>query len=832
MILEKQTAHVERSKPFDIIETEFSGGEITIGNSAAVITMLRDGIYRNRIQVICQEIISNARDSHRAAGRENLPFTVTVPSPSYPYLRVRDFGVSMSPQEIDHVLIRMGNTTKAETDSQNGGFGIGAKSPLSYVDSFSFITFLPDEHGQMWRREYMIYIAETMAGRIDLVKPPEPCADARGVEVLIPVKPCDFHLFKKYTLRAVSYWAKAPLVFELDDGLNKKRVEVKSPIKGKSGYRKNNFFIPRETKDKMAMAILDGMPYEIPYEIITDYFTPEERKELEWIFDRGTCLFFATGELDPSPNREFLKLNHKTVAAISNRLKRAYKYLVSQIFKEAERKTLTEAAKHLLSAARDYPIDVSEYSRGGVKIFKPKLDLSGYLSGDVVSDTLGKYTSPGPFTPADIQKCTWLTFRDDIKEPDLCWIILNDTRGQITQQKKEAIRVKVARYYHSFHKGGPEHARIVGFSKDYTRTSGEGVQATRDKLLAMVPKSHLPYVVFLSDICPREKKDRSSGGSVRIKGVAQGYVRKARIAYREISMLSVAGPWHSAVEKVNIKIKKSYTKDVETSVESLSPCMALVPTLRGEIDVSKIKEICQREGYSDPAGGKLLNILNFFLFNFNRLYPNSQIGFTPARFYDRLPRSKTIAPFLQDTCQRVFNYVKDTFMHRSVVSGSSVDHLSLAGFILRIAVVALERGEYPKQFNATSEHKGRTVWDNIAVHASLLSQGALSAETLVALPEAPEEPLQGVDGLHFFIESSSFDGTDLARKAGECSLKVDQFEEALHERYKRLTPFTRECIRQMNKTVSLWMPTPYFIPPDSAQRAVAFTQILLKTLKI
>lgn len=100
--------------------------------------------YSNPIGSIVREITSNCFDSHIEAGidkpvkiiwRDEDRLSGTPSSISF-----IDEGIGMSEERVENVYCKFFTSTKRETNSQIGGFGIGAKTPLSYVDMFSVIT--------------------------------------------------------------------------------------------------------------------------------------------------------------------------------------------------------------------------------------------------------------------------------------------------------------------------------------------------------------------------------------------------------------------------------------------------------------------------------------------------------------------------------------------------------------------------------------------------------------------------------------------------------------------------------------------------------------------
>jgi len=89
-------------------------------------------LYAYPIRTLVQEYICNGRDAMREAGTwGKLPIEITVPNSLDPVFKVRDFGVGISPDRMENIFVNYGSSTKRNTNTQTGGFGIGAKSASS-----------------------------------------------------------------------------------------------------------------------------------------------------------------------------------------------------------------------------------------------------------------------------------------------------------------------------------------------------------------------------------------------------------------------------------------------------------------------------------------------------------------------------------------------------------------------------------------------------------------------------------------------------------------------------------------------------------------------------
>lgn len=114
--------------------------DVTIDSNAMnfIVDRLTD-MYEDKVGSIVRELLSNAIDSTRKANT-NEPIEIHFPSLSDDgenlYFIVEDKGLGMDYDTIKNVYTKYGNSTKREDLTQIGAFGLGAKVPLCYTNSF------------------------------------------------------------------------------------------------------------------------------------------------------------------------------------------------------------------------------------------------------------------------------------------------------------------------------------------------------------------------------------------------------------------------------------------------------------------------------------------------------------------------------------------------------------------------------------------------------------------------------------------------------------------------------------------------------------------------
>jgi hypothetical protein len=158
-------------------------------NGKAFRTLI-DGLYSNKVRAVTRELSSNAYDAQIEAGNTDVPFEVHLPTHLDPTFRVRDFGVSLSHEDVMTLYTTIFRSTKESTNEQTGQLGLGSKSPFAYTDTFSVIAYKDGE-----RRVYIAYLETDGVPCITHVTT-EPSNDPQGLEVSFPAKREDMGRFQ------------------------------------------------------------------------------------------------------------------------------------------------------------------------------------------------------------------------------------------------------------------------------------------------------------------------------------------------------------------------------------------------------------------------------------------------------------------------------------------------------------------------------------------------------------------------------------------------------------------------------------------------------------
>ena len=152
-------AEVESSDVFESLDFKFNEDAMSL-----MFKSFTDSLYSNKIGSIVREIVSNAADANQE-NNSTKPVEIHLESllTDSLELTVKDYGKGLSPDLIKNTYTQYFASTKRNTNEQIGGWGIGAKTPLSYAKSFYLITHHEDK-----KYKYLVSRGE-VAPQINLI---------------------------------------------------------------------------------------------------------------------------------------------------------------------------------------------------------------------------------------------------------------------------------------------------------------------------------------------------------------------------------------------------------------------------------------------------------------------------------------------------------------------------------------------------------------------------------------------------------------------------------------------------------------------------------------
>lgn len=169
-----------------------SSKEFSIKNSSKMFNMIISGLYSDKPQSITREIWSNAYDAHCMVGKQDVPFVVSLPNSLMPTFVCRDFGPGIHHDDMEGFYTVLGHSTKEDTNTAVGKWGVGRMSPMSYTDTFSVTSY----HKGMVAH-YSVQLGADGAPALHTMSEPTPTTEPDGLEVSFPVQRKDLQLFER-----------------------------------------------------------------------------------------------------------------------------------------------------------------------------------------------------------------------------------------------------------------------------------------------------------------------------------------------------------------------------------------------------------------------------------------------------------------------------------------------------------------------------------------------------------------------------------------------------------------------------------------------------------
>jgi hypothetical protein len=287
------------------VDTDIESLKSTISteNMGFMFNILSKSYYSRKIESIVREITSNCYDSHIEAGvtdpviirfdedRENDTFNIVF----------KDVGIGLSPNRILNVYQSWFTSTKRESNSYIGAFGLGSKSPFSYADSFNirtvhnnvlyeYIYLLTDSYPELISihgYDDVVVEDENEEGEfiISTKKIPKGIQiyERNGTEIIIGLhKKSDKSLFLDAIRTELSYFDN---VYVYDNSINNNYTI----------YNRNTFMYRPNGYSKELHIVLGKVSYPLDWKVL-------DREAIELPFG----IKFEIGELQVTPNRENL----------------------------------------------------------------------------------------------------------------------------------------------------------------------------------------------------------------------------------------------------------------------------------------------------------------------------------------------------------------------------------------------------------------------------------------------------------------------------------------------------------------------------------------------
>lgn len=297
----------------------FETNSFGISLNGHTFKILSDGLYSNKIRAVVRETCCNAEDGRVRAGSFK-PCEVHLPNSFEPWFSVRDFGCSMTHEQVMKRYTTYFHSDKTHDNSEIGGFGLGCKSPFAISDSFTVETYLNGVHSV-----YSAYIAEEGIPKISKLSS-NGTKEPDGVKVYVPVDRADFERWKKEAEFVFATFEVKPKVTNCKNFENAAiEYKVRTPRFGIVERPRDWSFYTLDWS-----VIMGNVRYPIDESIID-----EAMRKYNLLQDLSVHVFVGIGEVSITPSRESIDVNDQT------------RSLLFQTFEEVNNSILSEYTKEI-----------------------------------------------------------------------------------------------------------------------------------------------------------------------------------------------------------------------------------------------------------------------------------------------------------------------------------------------------------------------------------------------------------------------------------------------------------------------------------------------------
>lgn len=315
MKLEFPKVNIETSRAFE-------NEEFSLGDPRVLMELLSSAIYARPKYIVVQEVASNARDANREAGRADVPIQIKLPNSLSDNLIIADSGPGISPDRMSNVFLCYGESTKRDGNEFTGGFGIGAKTPFTYTDTFNIVTITDDEDGRH-KRTYIAHKSDNGFAKMSLVGTEE-TDDDTGTSISFAVESKDFSDFAYAVKNVCNFWSPRPKV----TGAQRFSWKDEEVLHKGTGWELVKGY------DAVPLVLIDRIPYKMRLDAI---FRSSRSGEVYQVLSRIPIrMYFETGEVNISATREDLDYKDKTIKAIKERAAECLKALKVKVAKIVE----------------------------------------------------------------------------------------------------------------------------------------------------------------------------------------------------------------------------------------------------------------------------------------------------------------------------------------------------------------------------------------------------------------------------------------------------------------------------------------------------------------
>lgn len=299
--------------------------KFTVDAGAHIMAVL-SGLYKNPVDAMVREYLTNMYDAYVALRRVNPSAAITAPQIKVPSaldanLTFTDYGIGMSLDTVWNVYSSYGSSTKNGDNNEVGGFGLGSKTAFCYNGGASW-SIVSRYEGQA--HTFMAFIGEDGVPNLTHVNS-SPTDEHSGLTISIPILRNDFNAVATAVQKYAPYF---PMELTVLGTIVPKITKI---AEGSSWYMLASADNRHHRREEQMTVVMGNVPYVVDRGMISNAVP---RNNYDFFSYNSITVHVPIGSVDIVPSRDNMKYTEKTIKAISEALQVVIKEIGGVVAKQ------------------------------------------------------------------------------------------------------------------------------------------------------------------------------------------------------------------------------------------------------------------------------------------------------------------------------------------------------------------------------------------------------------------------------------------------------------------------------------------------------------------